>query len=960
MRSPGRDARGLRGPGTPRVRLPIIPTSGRSANFPETSWEAVRCPRPLVGHPENGVTRQGRMSAVPDTAASPSSPGSSSVVTEDSGAGRVGRAGRGFARWPRWGRWVTYVGVAIVLVVVAALVAGVVLVRRSFPQTDGEIAVPGLDGRVTVLRDAHGIPQVYADTSHDLFYAQGFVQAQDRFFEMDFRRHTTAGRLSEMFGETTLETDKFIRTMGWRRVAEQELALLSPATLSHLDAYSAGVNAYLHSHTPSQISLEYTVLGLTGLDYKIENWTPADSVSWLKAMAWDLRGNMDDEIARALMTPTRTPAEIEELSPPYPYGRHRPIVDQGAVVDQVFEQNATSPGTRKPSRPPLAPAAQRALRRLDLGLRSVPELPGAGDGIGSNAWVVDGDHSTTGKPILANDPHLGVSMPGIWYQMGLHCNRLGQDCPFDVTDFAFSGLPGVVIGHNQQIAWGFTNLGPDVVDLYLEKTQDKTYLYDRKQRPLNLRDEVIKVFGRDQPFRFTVRATRHGPLLSDVSKQLSTVGANAPAGSDAPDRGNGYAVAISWTALTPRNTADAIFEFDRSTNWQEFRDAAKDFAVPSQNLVYADRAGNIGYQAPGRIPIRKSGNTGDYPALGWLPADDWTGKDIPFAALPSVLNPTDGFVTTANQAVIGRTYPYYLGDSWAYGYRSQRIVDLLQRKARLSVADMSRIQRDTRNGFAPTFVPYLLNVFMPSEYLAGGQRLLQGWDYHQRKGSAAAAYYNAVWKNTLALTFHDELRESVWPDGGGRWFEVMRRLLAQPNSRWWDDVTTDGVIETRDDILLRAMSDARDELVRRQARRAVDWTWGHQHRLNLENQTLGQSDVGLVRWLFNRDGYQVGGGSEIVDATEWDAASDDYDVTSAPSMRMVVSLADLDRSRWVNLTGVSGHAFDSHYVDQTQLWVDGRTLAWPSSGKAVGAPSQHPLTLIPAADESAPRASPPR
>ena len=367
--------------------------------------------------------------------------------------------------------------------------------------------------------------------------------------------------------------------------------------------------------------------------------------------------------------------------------------------------------------------------------------------------------------------------------------------------------------------------------------------------------------------------------------------------------------------------------------------------MPSQNLVYADTDGNIGYQAPGQIPIRKSGNTGDYPALGWRTSDDWTGKYVPFAALPSVLNPSDGFVATANQAVIGKGYPYYLGDSWAYGYRSQRIADLLQRKAKVSVADMSRLQLDTRNGFAPTFVPYLLKIFMPSEYLAGGQRLLNAWDFRQRPDSAAAAYYNAVWKNTLDLTFHDELRESVWPDGGGRWFEVMRTLLADPDSHWWDDITTDGVIETRDDILEQAMADARDDLTRLQARRAVDWTWGHQHRLNLENQTVGQSDLGPVAALFNRGGYQVGGGNEIVDATQWDASTDSYAVTAAPSMRMVVSLADLDKSRWVNLTGASGHAFDKHYVDQTQLWVDGKTLAWPFTRAAVDGATEDTLTL---------------
>jgi penicillin amidase len=856
----------------------------------------------------------------------------------------------GFRSWPRWARWSSYGVGVVVLLVVAALVAGVLVVRYSFPQTEGEIEVPGLESAVTVQRDGSGIPQVYAGTSHDLFYAQGFVQAQDRFFEMDVRRHTTAGRLSEMFGESTLEIDKTVRTMGWRRVAEQEVSRLAPQTQSHLDAFSEGVNAYIRDHSPAEMSLEYTLLARTGLDYRVDDWTPVDSLAWLKAMAWDLRGNMAEEIERGLLSGSRSRADIATLFPPYPYRRHRPIVDHGAVVDGVFEQDASGGGTRKPSRPPLSAGAQRALTRVGATMAAMPRLlGGAGggtDGIGSNAWVVDGDHSTTGKPILANDPHLGVSVPGVWYQMGLHCTTIGPQCPFDVTGFTFAGFPGVLIGHNRQIAWGFTNLGPDVVDLYLEKIVGQTAVYDGRRRPLLMRDEEIKVLGRSEPFRFTVRSTRHGPLLSDVDRRLSTVGANAPAGGGAPARGNGYAVALSWTALTPGTSADAVFGFDLATTWQQFRAAARDLQVPSQNLVYADRAGNIGYQAPGRIPIRKSGNTGDYPARGWLPADDWTGHYIPYAALPSVLNPADGFVATANQAVVGRDYPYYLGDAWAYGYRSQRIADLLQSKPQLSVADMTRLQLDDRNGFAPTFVPYLLRIFLPSQYLAGGQRLLQGWDFRQDKDSAAAAYYNAVWRKTLDLTFHDELRQAVWPDGGGRWFEVLRRLLAEPDNPWWDDVRTDGVIEDRDEILTEAMGQARDELVRLQARRAVDWTWGHQHRLDLESQTLGQSSSGLVRALFNRDGYEVGGGNEIVNATKWNAAGDDYRVTAAPSMRMVVSLANLEDSRWVNLTGASGHAFEENYVDQTDLWVQGRTLAWPFGRREVEATTEETLTLV--------------
>ncbi|RYU08419.1 penicillin acylase family protein [Nocardioides iriomotensis] len=876
------------------------------------------------------------MSAVSDTPAS--------VPSDD--ARRPGLLAQ-FRAWPRAGRWATYVAVALVLVVVAALVAGVVVVRKPFPQTEGEIKVPGLGADVDVLRDAQGVPQIYADTTHDLFYAQGFVQAQDRFYEMDVRRHITAGRLSEMLGEDALDTDKFIRTMGWRRVAEEELSLLDPETLTYLEAFSDGVNAYIDSHSPSEMSLEYSVLALNGLDYAPEEWTPADSVAWLKAMSWDLRGNMEDEITRAVLAGRHSEADIAELFPPYPYDRHQPIVTQGAVVDGVYEGEATRPGTRKPARPALSGAVSEALADLKGGLDAMPELLGHGKGLGSNGWVVDGEHSTTGRPILANDPHLGISVPGIWYQMGLHCNDVGDACPFDVTGYTFAGLPGVVIGHNQDIAWGFTNLGPDVTDLYLEKIEGQQYEYDGKLRDLDLRDETIEVLGRDEPFTFTVRSTRHGPLLSDVSAELSTVGANSPVGDDAPARGNGYGVALAWTALEPANTADAIFGINTARNWDEFRAAAADFASPSQNMVYADREGHIGYQAPGRIPIRKSGNDGDYPAEGWLPSNDWTGKYVPFDALPSVLDPNAGYVATANQAVTGKDYPYYLGDSWAYGYRSQRIVDLLEQKEKLSVEDMESIQLDDRNGFAPTMVPYLLDVLMPSDYLGAGQRLLKSWDFDQDADSAAAAYFNAVWKETLTLTFHDDMREAVWPDGGGQWYEVMRRLLAEPDSHWWDNTETETEIETRDDILAEAMAAARDDLVVRQSRRAVDWTWGHHHRMNLENQTVGQSDIGLVQWLFNRGGYEVGGGSEIVDATKWDAASDSYEVTAAPSMRMVVSMADFDDSRWVNLTGTSGHAFNDHYVDQTELWAEGRTLPWLWSRKAVEESAEHTLTLTP-------------
>ncbi len=460
-----------------------------------------------------------------------------------------------------------------------------------------------------VVRDAHGIPQLYADNSTDLFYAQGFVQAQDRFFEMDFRRHVTAGRLSELFGTSTVETDMYIRTMGWRRVAERELDLLSPETKSYLDAYSDGVNAYLKGRSPTDLSVEYTVLGLTGLDYEPEKWTPVDSLAWLKAMAWDLRGNMDDEVARARLSVSRSPEQVAELYPRYPYARNKPIVNTPRPA-----------GAGARFRAPWGQGAVLALEAVRRGVDAIPDLMGRGSGIGSNSWVVSGEHTVSGKPLLANDPHLDASIPGIWYQMGLHCRSVDADCPFDVSGFTFSGVPGVVIGHNRDIAWGMTNLDPDVTDLYLEKVTGKTYLYDGKQVPLTERDEVIRIAGESSRL-ITVRSTRHGPLLSDVSAELSSVGANADVPADAPPRENGYGVALAWTALTPRPTADAIFALDQASSWLEFREAARSFAVPSQNLVYADTDGNIGYQAPGAIPIRRDGRTWRLPGRRVAPAE---------------------------------------------------------------------------------------------------------------------------------------------------------------------------------------------------------------------------------------------------------------------------------------------------------------------------------------------------
>jgi penicillin amidase len=577
-------------------------------------------------------------------------------------------------------------------------------------------------------------------------------------------------------------------------------------------------------------------------------------------------------------------------------------------------------------------------------------MVGRGEGIGSNSWVVGPKRSSTGKPLLANDPHLGVGIPGVWYQTGLHCRTVSAACPFDVTGFSFAGLPGIVIGHNQSIAWGFTNLGPDVSDFYLEQVVGDTYRRGKSYLPLKQHTETIKVAG-GSDVSITVRETVHGPLLSDVIPSVAQAGTTALVQGKAEV--SAYDVSLAWTGLLPGHTADAIFKINTATSFAQFRDAAKDFAVPAQNLLYADTAGHIGYQAPGQVPIRASSTAGAppgyWPAPGWDPAYDWKGF-VPFEQMPTAYDPPEGYIVAANQAVTASQTPF-LTTEWDYGFRSERIRALITATPKVTAERMSQIQGDTRNGFAPVLVKALLAVKLENDpFTKEGQRLLRTWDYTQPSGkspsSAAAAYFNAVWSNVLRLTFDDELGD-LKADGGSQWMQAVSRLLASPRDAWWDNKLTPGVIEGRDEVLRQAMVEARMDLTKKLGKNPVTWQWGRLHQLTLEHKVLGGDSVwGPVRAMFNRGPWEMPGGSSIVDANGW-KASDGYQVNWAPSMRMVVDLGNLDASRWVNQTGSSGHPYDSHYVDQADAWVANKTFPWPFSEKAVRDGGGDELTLSP-------------
>jgi penicillin G amidase len=856
-------------------------------------------------------------------------------------------------------RLLVVVAAVLVLVLAATAVAAVLVVRRPLPQTTGELDVPGLDAEVTVVRDDRGVPTITARTPEDLFLAQGFVHAQDRFFEMDYRRHVTAGRLAELVGDSpdAIAADRVIRTLDWRGVAEQELDIIADSTRSYLEAYADGVNAYLDTRGTESLGVEYTVLGMQVAVPQPEPWGPVDSLAWLKAMAWDLKANYADELARATtFASVQDVARVDELFPGYPQ-------DVTAHIVAATDLTSAPAGTSTPAATPAvagltsvdltSPDLQRALASATQALDAVPHLMGDGDGIGSNSWAVAGAHTSTGAPMLANDPHLAISAPGVFTQVGLRCAEVGSECPFDVAGFSFAGFPGVVIGHNAQLAWGRTNLPADVTDFFIERTDDDEYLKDGQRLPMTVRTETIRVNGADD-LELTVRATEHGPIVSDVLLEVLA----ARVGPVDPEAFPGdHEIALAWTALTPGRTADALFAINTATGAEDLAAAARVFDVPAQNIVYATTDGHIGYQAPARIPVRAAvpgspvPSDGSWPRPGWDSRYDWQGYVDP-AQLPAAQDPAEGFVVAANQAVTAPGVGPFLTRDWDYGYRAQRIRTVLEETiaegGTVDVDAMNELQLDDRSPYADVLLDALLQVDLESPFDEAGQDLLRDWDGVASEDSAGAAYFSAVWSTLLRLVFWDELPQSVRPTGGGRWLEVVERLLERPDDAWWDDRTTVGLLEGRDEILSRALTSARLELAVEMGKEATGWEWGKVHVAAPQHPVLGGEGVpGPVRRLVNPSPVGVGGGSSVVNATAWDAGTDSYAVTAAPTMRMVVDLSDLDASTWVNLTGVSGHPGSSNYADQLGAWASGETFPWAFTADAVEEAAGDRLTLRP-------------
>ncbi len=756
----------------------------------------------------------------------------------------------------------------LLLLCAAGAAAGYVWLRQSLPQLEGTLALAGIKAPVEIVRDRHGVPHIYAASAADAYFALGFAHAQDRLWQMEMNRRVASGRLSEALGAATLDADKFLRTLGVRRVAEATLKGLSADARSQLDAYAAGVNAFLAQRS-GPLPPEFLLTGI-----RPEPWQSADSVAWAKMMAWDLGANWRTELLRLRLAKKLSAAQIGEFLPPYPGDAPLAIADYGALY-----------------------------RQLDATKLASLALPGLTEDGASNNWVLSGSRSASGKPLLANDPHLGLAAPAVWYFAHLSAPGL------EVMGATFPGVPFVVLGRNQRIAWGMTNTGPDVQDLYIERVDGAgQVLAPQGWQKLNTRSEVIKVKGQAD-VTLTVRASRHGPLISDVFK---------PAAAALPQN---FALAFAWTTLREDElTMQAFSRFATAGNWNKFLAAARDSHSPQQSMVYADVEGNIGFVAPGRVPVRKPANDlkGQAPAPGWDAKYDWDGF-IAFEDLPQSYNPASGEIMTANHKIVPEDYPHYLTSEWVLPYRARRIQQLLDATPKHTLQSFATIQADTVSLQVREILPLLLKAKLQGAEAQQVVQELGKWNANMALEGAEPLIVSAWLRALGRLIYADELG-SLFDGAWEHRATFMHDMLADKAGagRWCDDVNTPAK-ETCAELLPRALELALADLKRRYGEERKQWHWGVAHFALSEHRPFGRQ-AQLAQFFDVRvpspgDTYTVDVGRNTLGN---EAAP--YANRHSASLRAIYDLADLDKSVYIHSTGQSGNLLSPLYKNFAERW----------------------------------------
>jgi penicillin amidase len=794
-------------------------------------------------------------------------------------------------------KWIRRSAWGLLSLLLGALVVAGVYVGLAQPKTSGTLPLPGALAELSIERDADGIPTIQAANTHDLYFGLGVVHAQDRLWQMETHKRIASGRLAEAFGPAAVEADRFLRALAVRHAAEAQWAQTQGEARAALLAYAEGVNAVLARGLGARPP-EFLILGL-----KPEPWTPVDSLAWSIMMAWDLGGNWSTELLRLRLALRMDKARIDQLLPPYP----------GEAPLQTADY----------------PALYRALK-LDAELASVDSMTGrllaaapesGVEGVGSNNWVLSGERTTTGRPLLANDPHLKLSAPALWYFARLKAPG------HDVAGATLPGLPGVVLGQNARVAWGFTNTAPDVQDLYLERINpDDPAQYQTPEgwARFETRQETIRVKGQPD-VTMTVRRTRHGPVISDAG-----IADDLLAG-----RGrSGYAIAMRWTALdADTDQVGVTLRMNRAASVDEFIEAAKGWVAPMQNMVVADAAGQVAFAAPARVPLRGPDNDllGLAPAPGWDARYDWQGW-LPFELLPQQRDPAKGYLATANQRVVPADHPAFISSSWALPHRQNRIEELLDAKPKHSLDDLRVMQSDLKSLAAPRGLDWLRRAPSTHPLAAAARQQLAGFDGTMSADRAAPLIYWAWMRHLTLKVIGDDLR--VVPDkhvGSRSFFDAIDGMLERDDAAWCDDQRTPAA-ETCLQQASAALDAALDELQALQGPDPAAWQWGRAHQARAEHRPFSKV-LPLARFFELR--APVGGDTYTVNVSRVNLKADSvtgerYLDEHGPSLRALYDLGDRSRSRFMHSSGQSGLPWSAHYRDFLPRWVQVKDVpVWP-------------------------------
>lgn len=782
--------------------------------------------------------------------------------------------------------WSIFIGSLLI----AFVAIGFGWLKSSLPEIDGELVLVGPEDSIIIARDENGVPHIEAASENDLAFGLGYAHAQDRLWQMEMNRRIGSGRVAEILGQAGIGFDKYFRTLGFTLRAETALAALPPEIVENLQKYADGVNAFVASH-PGALPPEFTLTGVTP-----EAWRPVDSLVWQKMMWLDLSGNARHEIARARLLTKLTPEQVAALYPSYPGDAPRSFQSLAAIYKTA----------------PIIAAAQA------IG----PEKPA---GYGSNNWVVSGERTESGMPLLANDPHLGLTTPSIWYLARLH-NRTEKS---NIVGVSFPGAPGIVIGRNDHIAWGFTNTAPDVMDLFVEKLiGDNRYLTPTGPVAFETRDEVIKVKGGEN-IVLKVRETRHGPVVSDIYTGSEDF-------LDAE-----HVISLQWTALLPTDTGVvALQSLGTAKTFEEFKAAGNFYRGPEQNMIYADTAGNIGYYAPGLVPVRRPDNEigGTLPSPGWDAKYDWQSF-LSYDELPTRFNPDSGIIATANEKIVNGDYPHFITSDWSLPYRGNRIRAELKATEKHTRKTFADLHGDIVSDMARDLTPWIVANLEDTPIKAA----LAAWDGTMGTEQSEPLIFYTWLRHYQALLIGDELGDLYssftrqrprilksslyWAAGGpaegdeNNWntgYYALPVLEENLSLAWCDDVATDAEIETCDALANRAMALTIEELTAQQGDDIDNWKWGKTHTLHQSHRPMSQ--IPVLKDIFGLN-TSVGGGRFTVNVAGVSANPGNLNQsTFGPSYRGIFDMSDLENSLYVQPTGQSGNPLSTHYDDLFDQW----------------------------------------